>query len=163
MSDAPSDAEVLQALRPPGPLARVFAPRPDAVVVRWLFLRAFGAILLSAFLPLAFEIHGMLGEDGILPARLYLREARALGWSRFWQVPTLLWLHAGDAAMTGLWVLGLCASLAVVLNLWPRLSIAVAALAFLSFVSVADDFAHFQSDGMLLQASVAAFFLAPRG
>jgi hypothetical protein len=33
---------------------------------RWLFLRALGLIFLSAFYSLAFQIHGLIGERGIL-------------------------------------------------------------------------------------------------
>src|SRR6202040_2475092 len=35
---------------------------------RWLFLRALGAIFFSAFYSLAFQIHGVIGTRGILPA-----------------------------------------------------------------------------------------------
>lgn len=155
--------EFVASLRPRGPIAWIFAPQPALLRVRWLFLRGLGAILFSAHLPLAFEIHGMVGTKGILPARELLEEARSLGWARFWDVPTFLWLGAGDGALTALWIVGLLASLAVVLNLWPRASIALAGATFLSFISVANDFAQFQSDGMLLQAVLAGFFFAPRG
>ena len=40
---------------------------------RWLFLRALGLIFFSAFYSLAFQIHGLIGERGILPAGEYLR------------------------------------------------------------------------------------------
>ena len=39
---------------------------------RWIFLRALGLIFFSAFYALAFQIHGLIGERGILPAGLYL-------------------------------------------------------------------------------------------
>src|SRR6266550_3236886 len=47
---------------------------------RWLFLRALGIIFFSAFYSLAFQIHGLIGERGILPADYYLHEvSRSLG------------------------------------------------------------------------------------
>ena len=76
---------------------------------RWLFLRALGLIFLSAFYSLAFQIHGLIGERGILPAGPYLQEVRAaLGGVRgVWFAPTLLWMGAGDRALTALIVAGL--------------------------------------------------------
>jgi hypothetical protein len=43
---------------------------------RWIFLRALGLIFLSAFYSFAFQIHGLVGEHGILPAREYLALVR---------------------------------------------------------------------------------------
>src|SRR5262249_54484003 len=77
---------------PPGP------PRPGAVSWLWarfLFLRALGLVFFSAFYSLAFQIHGLLGPHGILPAGTYLAAvARAFPVARFWYAPTLLWLSA---------------------------------------------------------------------
>src|ERR1700732_5364604 len=56
---------------------------------RWLFLRALGAIFFSAFYSLAFQIHGLIGTRGILPAADYLRSlARAYPGQRFWLAAT---------------------------------------------------------------------------
>ena len=41
---------------------------PDRLIPRWLFLRALGAIYFSAFFSLTFQIRGLIGPDGILPA-----------------------------------------------------------------------------------------------
>ncbi len=49
------------------------------------------------------------------------------------------------------------------LNLWPRAAIAVCLAAFLSFISAAQDFSSYQSDGMLLEAGFLSLFFAPRG
>src|SRR5436309_2672095 len=136
---------------------------------RWLFLRCLGAIFFSAFYSLAFQIHGLIGPRGILPAGAYLRAvARVLpGPSRFWEVPTLLWAGAGvgvgDAALTALVAAGLAASVLLVLNVWPRGAIAVCLALFLSFISAAQDFSSYQSDGMLLEAGFLSLFFAPGG
>ena len=39
---------------------------------RWLFLRALGVIYFSAFYSLLFQIRGLLGPQGLLPAASYL-------------------------------------------------------------------------------------------
>jgi hypothetical protein len=148
---------------------RLFAP--DAATgggvlwPRWIFLRGLGLIFFSAFYSLAFQIHGLIGPRGILPAGEYLREVAPLlpGLSRFYHVPTVLWLGAGDGALSVLVGTGLIASALLTLNLWPRGSIAVCLLLFLSFISAAQDFSSYQSDGMLLEAAFLSLFLAPRG
>jgi hypothetical protein len=137
----------------------------DPRLVRSLFLRGLGLLYVSVFVSLAGRIQGLIGPHGVLPATEYLQALRdqlGLG-ERLWLAPTLLWLGAGDGALTALWVVGLVAALALVVGLWPRGSLAVAALAFLSFIAAAQDFASYQSDGMLLEASALALVLAPPG
>src|SRR3954463_12162765 len=94
---------------------------------RWLFLRALGLIFLSAFYSLAFQIHGLIGERGILPANTYLPQVAAAmpGLERFWYAPTLLWLGPGDRGLTAVIAAGVVCSLLLVANLWPRLSVAL--------------------------------------
>jgi hypothetical protein len=60
------------------------------------------------------------------------------------------------------WV-GIAASVAVIFNLWPRGSLLVCLLCFLSFVAAAQDFSGYQSDGMLLEAGFISLFFAPPG
>src|SRR5712692_5221464 len=131
---------------------------------RWLFLRALGLVFFSAFYSLIFQIRGLIGSDGILPAGEYLRlVAQHVGAGRFWYAPTLLWLGSGPLALRVLCWVGLIASLLLVMNLWPRATLLVCFLAFLSFVSAAQDFSEYQSDGMLLAAGFLALFFAPPG
>jgi len=66
--------------------------------------------------------------------------------------------HAGTLC----WV-GLAASLLLMLNLWPRGMLLTCFVCFLSFVSAAQDFSGYQSDGMLLEAGAIALFFAPKG
>src|SRR5207253_6068904 len=44
----------------------------DRLISRWIFLRALGLIYFSAFLSLVFQIRGLIGPHGILPANDYL-------------------------------------------------------------------------------------------
>jgi uncharacterized membrane protein YphA (DoxX/SURF4 family) len=130
---------------------------------RWLWLRALGCIFLSAFVSLAFRIEGLIGPRGILPAGDYLRAVHnALGWKGYWLAPTLLWLNASRGALEALVIIGGLASLAIIFNLWPRIATAIAMIAFLSFIGAAQDFASYQSDGMLMEGAFLTLFLAPR-
>jgi hypothetical protein len=132
---------------------------------RWLFLRALGLIYFSAFFSLVFQIRGLIGPLGILPAGSYLQAvADALGhWQRIWYAPTLLWWSSGNGMLIALCWAGMAASLLLVLNVWPRCMLVICFVCFLSFVSAAQDFSGYQSDGMLLEAGFIALFFAPPG
>jgi hypothetical protein len=132
---------------------------------RWLFLRALGLIYFSAFFSLIFQVRGLIGPNGILPAQSYLAEVtQALGhWQRIWYAPTLLWFSSGSWMLMAICCVGLVASLFLVIYFWPRLMLAVCFICFLSFVAAAQDFAGYQSDGMLLEAGFISLFFAPAG
>lgn len=137
----------------------------DRFIPRWLFLRALGLIYFSAFFSLVFQIRGLIGPQGILPANEYLHAvARSLGViGRIWFAPTLLWFSAGPHMLITLCWAGMIASLILVANIWPRGMLVICFVCFLSFVSAAQDFSGYQSDGMLLEAGFISLFFAPRG
>src|ERR1700691_4326677 len=137
----------------------------DRLIPRWLLLRALGGIYFSAFFSLIFQIRGLIGPQGILPANEYLQAvAHSFGQGRgLWFAPTLLWLSSGPHMLTALCWVGMIASLLLVINAWPRGMLAVCFVCFLSFVSAAQDFSGYQSDGMLLEAGFISLFFAPPG
>src|ERR1035441_4573325 len=135
----------------------------DRLISRWLFLRALGLIYFSAFLALVFQVRGLIGAHGILPAVELLEDARSAAAMRFWAVPSLLWISSSDHMLMALMWAGLIASVLLVANVWPRGMLVVCLLCFLSFVSAAQDFSGYQSDGMLLEAGLISLFLAPPG
>jgi hypothetical protein len=136
----------------------------DRLIPRWLFLRAMGLIYFSAFFSLIFQIRGLIGPEGILPASDYLQAvAHSFGHARFWFAPTLVWLSSGAQMLVFLCWAGMVASLLLSLNVWPRGTLAICFVCFLSFVSAAGDFSGYQSDGMLLEAGFIALFFAPPG
>jgi uncharacterized membrane protein YphA (DoxX/SURF4 family) len=144
-------------------LQRWFTPSAQYLRARWIWLRALGLIFFSAFYSLLFQIHGLIGPNGVLPARDYLRALREVtGLEAYWLAPTLLWIDAGDRALDVVVWLGLAASVALVVNFFPRIAIAVAGICFLSFIGAAQDFASYQSDGMLLEAALLSLFLGPK-
>ncbi len=149
-------------------LAWTFGPgpetRPGRLWPRWLFLRALAAIYFSAFFSLLFQAQGLVGPRGILPAGQYLQlVARQLGAQGYWFAPTLLWFSASSTMLSVLCWTGLAASLLAFFNVWPRASFAVCWVVFLSFIGGLQDFAAYQSDGMLLEAGFLALFFVPPG
>lgn len=137
----------------------------DRLLPRWLFLRAMGLIYFSAFYSLVFQIRGLIGPQGILPAGDYLQaiSRSAVAHARFWYVPSLLWISSGSPMLMTLCWAGMIASLLLVLNFWPRAMLMICFICFLSFVAAAQDFAGYQSDGMLLGAAFVCLFFAPPG
>jgi lipase maturation factor 1 len=133
-------------------------------VPRWIFLRALAVFYFSAFFSLLFQIEGLIGPRGILQAERFLDAVQGqAGLLRFWYAPTLFWLSSGSHMMMAVTWLGLIASVAALCNLWPRLSFLVCFFCFLAFVTAAQDFSSYQSDGMLLEAGFLALFFTPRG
>ena len=136
----------------------------ERLLPRWILLRALGLIYYSAFFSLIFQIRGLIGPQGILPASEYLQAvAEKFGHAGYWYAPTLLWFSSSAHMLTGICWLGMIASVLLFLNLWPRGMLAICFVCFLSFVSAARDFSAYQSDGMLLEAGFIAMFFAPRG
>src|SRR5256712_12451294 len=137
----------------------------DRLLPRWIFLRALGLIYFSAFFSLVFQSGGLRGRQGILPANDYLEAVgRSVGHlARLWFAPTLLWFSSSSHMLLGLCWMGMFASLLLVLNIWPRAMLVICFACFLSFVSAAQDFSGYQSDGMLLEAGFISLFFAPPG
>jgi lipase maturation factor 1 len=150
-----------------GVLRALMRPHPAGfTVARWWVLRGLGFVFLSAFYSYAFQLHGLIGPYGILPAENYLAAARDQlpAWERYFQVPTLFWwLGASNLSLTCIVMIGTVASLLLMANCVPRWSILVCTVSFLSIISVSSVFASYQSDGMLLEAGLLGWFLAPGG
>src|SRR5271167_297337 len=103
----------------------------DRLIPRWLFLRSLGLIYFSAFYSLVFQIRGLIGPNGILPAEDYLQAvAHSLGHVRFWYAPTLLWFSSGSHMLLGLCWAGIAAAVLLTLNLWPRAALVICFVCF---------------------------------
>ena len=134
------------------------------LIPRWIFLRALALIYFSAFYSLLFQIKGLIGPEGILPAGEFLRAAaEQVGIARYYYVPSLYWISTSSAALMTITWIGLAAAVIAFLNIWPRLCFFICFVCFLSFIAASDVFSSYQSDGMLLEAGFIALFFAPRG
>jgi hypothetical protein len=134
------------------------------LIPRWIFLRALGLIYFSAFFSLIFQIRGLIGPAGILPAGDYLRAvAESTGRARLWYAPTFFWVSSTSHMLMAVCWIGIVASILVVLNMWPRGALFACFVCFLSFVAAAGEFSGYQSDGMLLEAGFISLFFAPHG
>ncbi|HVW77080.1 MAG TPA: lipase maturation factor family protein [Alloacidobacterium sp.] len=160
-----SGASILQRLFNPEPRCESDPLRNSHLIPRWIFLRALGLIYFSAFYSLLLQIRGLIGPNGVLPAQQYLQavDRSFPSFTRFWFAPSLFWLSASNHALLTVTIIGLLASLLVIANVWPRFSLLICFICFLSFVTASNDFSNYQSDGMLLEAGFISLFFAPRG
>src|SRR2546425_5462471 len=144
-------------LPPPPP------PRPTYLLSRWLFLRLLGVIYFIAFVSLALQITGLVGEHGILPARTFLERAHALyGGAAYRLFPTLCWLvGGGDGMLRALCWGGAVLALLVVAGVAQAPALALLWLLYLSTSVVGQTFLWFQWDALLLEAGLLAVFYAP--
>jgi lipase maturation factor 1 len=135
---------------------------PQFRLTRFVFLRLLALVYLAAFVSLGSQVHGLVGEHGLLPAGEFLRAAReARGNEALWLLPTLGWLGAGDTALSILCWGGAAASLLALAGFAQGFLFAVCWAFYLSLVHVGQDFLSFQWDVLLLEAGSIALLLAP--
>ena len=129
-------------------------------LTRFCFQRALGFVYFIAFLIVVNQFHPLLGERGLLPARLFIKRIE------FWETPSLFWLNGSDrfisiiawsslllsvTALTGLSdAFGIWVSSAVWFLLW---------LFYLSFVNIGQTFYSFGWETLLLETGFLAIFL----
>lgn len=128
-----------------------------------LFPRLLALVYLSAFASTALQLPGLVGPSGILPVGEALAAAEAgLGRAAYWQVPTLAWLGASDAALTTTALAGCAVAGLMLLNVLPRLSALAAFGLYLSLFHAGQVFMNFQWDYLLLESGFLAVFLPGR-
>lgn len=132
-----------------------------------LFLRLLGFVYLVAFVSLWSQIEGLVGENGVLPAKDYLASAdryysqQVPPMSPAWNVPTLTWLNSSDGFLNCLCGAGSVLSLFLIFGVLPLPALMLLWLCYLSLFHVGQDFLSFQWDILLLETGVLAIFLPP--
>lgn len=131
-------------------------------LVSALFLRLLAIIYFIAFYTLTFQITGLAGEDGILPLSPWLDYLlNEQGWGAYLYFPMLFWIDQSDQFLQIVAWSGCFFSILLFLNLWPRISLALLFITYLSLVQAGQTFMNFQWDGLLLEAGFLAIFLRP--
>ena len=138
---------------------REFDPSTESgPAVARLFLRLLAAIFCIAWASLGWQLDVLVGHRGLLPAAPFFDAMRQQGASP-WQVPTVFWLDASDAALhAGVWS-GLALGLAALFGLAPRACLGLNTLLYLSYATAAGSFLSFQWDNLLLECGALAVFL----
>ena len=136
--------------------------RPNFSASTAIFLRALAAIYFIAFASLWWQLNGLIGPDGILPAQPYLDAVgRQLGLLRFWYLPTLSWFFGAGSFLHLLCAGGLLLAGALWLRLAQPLCLLLLWLFYLSLCSAGQVFLGYQWDGLLLETGLLAIFVAP--
>lgn len=139
-----------------------YTQTPTWFLTRRLFHFLLGLVYLLAFLSLWTQIEGLIGQEGISPVGRHLKdEAEYWGEERFWKVPTIFWLYAGDGFLQITCLLGAAASLLVMVNRLVGWALLLAWAIYLSIFHVAQPFLGFQWDTLLLETGFLAIFFAP--
>jgi len=131
----------------------------------WFLARLTGLSYFFALLSLYFQIPGLIGTDGILPAEAMISE----GWKAFgpgapWMIPSLAWLFgATNSSLHLIALAGLLFSALLTFGLFRPVSAALSWLCWLSFVNVGQDFLSFQWDTLLLEVGFLVIFLEKPG
>jgi lipase maturation factor 1 len=136
--------------------------KPSYFFSRWFFLKVLALAYLAAFGSLWFQVNGLIGTEGILPAGFFLKAVQAqVGPGAFWDAPSLCWINSGNGFLQFLCGAGVALSVLLFLGFAPVLCLALLWVFYLSLVSVGQDFLSFQWDNLLLEAGLLAVFAAP--
>ncbi len=137
---------------------------PPDLWMRWLVLRAVGLVYIVVFAGIVVEGQAILGPAGLVPAAGLFRELASIPpLEAFFKAPTLFWLNSSAPMITALAWVGVLAAVALVLNLWPRMALAVCWLAFVSFVVAWGEFTPAQVDNLMLETGLLCIPFAPAG
>jgi len=126
----------------------------------WLFLRLLAVVYLAAFGSFTWQAAGLIGEQGILPAREFLAAVGgSYGFERYPLLPTLLWLDASTGSILAVGLAGCGLSLLLVVDRYTRLVLPCLYLLYLSLLHVAQRFMAYQWDILLLECGFLAMLL----
>jgi predicted DCC family thiol-disulfide oxidoreductase YuxK len=129
-------------------------------LVTWVFLRLLALVYFAAFASLAAQVTGLVGSEGVLPVGDYLRhEHAASGLSALWHIPTLFWLNSSDAALQTVCWAGMVSAVALLFGIFPRASLVLCYVLYLSLVYAGQRFLEYQWDMLLLESGFLAIFL----
>ena len=140
---------------------------PSHVLLRSIFLRLLGVIYLFAFASLWVQISGLLGSNGILPAKLTMAVAEQqaaaahVGLDRFHFVPTLCWFNSSDSFLQIQCGAGVLLGAFLVFGVAPAPCLFLLWLLYLSLTTIGREFLGFQWDNLLLETGFLAIFFAP--
>jgi hypothetical protein len=129
---------------------------------RWIYLRSLGLIHFVAYLSLSVQILMLNGENGILPiAGMLERLNDVYGADAYGIVPTIFWFNSSDPFILGVCIFGIVLSILVTLGILTGPSLILLAALYSSLDNASGEFMAFQSDGLIIEATVLALFVVP--
>ncbi len=138
--------------------------RPTYWLTRFLILRLLGLVYAVAFLVAIHQIIPLIGEHGLLPVGIFLKNATDVFGSRtagFFRIPSIFWFgHSDSDLLTAAWT-GFLLSCVVVSGFANAPLLAVLWFLYMSFVHVGQDWYGYGWEIQLLETGFLAIFLCP--
>ncbi|MYE82732.1 MAG: DUF393 domain-containing protein [Gammaproteobacteria bacterium] len=135
--------------------------RAEFAVTADVLVRGIALCGLAAFVSLWWQIDGLGGPGGVLPAEGYLEAVRdARGAERYWLLPTVFWVDASGLALHVVCAVGTAATLVALAGRWRCVAALVAYTCYLSLLGVGQVFLSYQWDILLIECFVVAAVLA---
>ncbi|MBX2803759.1 MAG: lipase maturation factor family protein [Myxococcales bacterium] len=129
--------------------------------LRAIYVRAIAFVHLIAVGSLWWQIHALVGTDGILPLDHLFASARQLGPDAWTRLPTVLWLMPADGGLNLVCLASCAMALALIFGARREGPLLLGlAGAYLSLSTVGQVFLQYQWDTLLVEATVAASFVA---
>ena len=123
-------------------------------ITRFFLLRGLGFIYAIGFLVLINQFRPLFGEQGLLPASVFLeRLLLHFGsvFSGFWNLPSLFWVSSSDLVMMIFVISGLILSILVMFGLTNAIAQFLLWMTYMSFVHVGQVFYGFGWESILLE------------
>lgn len=127
----------------------------DYAIVTLLFRGLLGVTYMSVFLSLLFQVKELITSKGVLPIATIL----ANNPQSIWSFPTLHVIASSDIAIYLFLFIGLLFAALFTLGVYPRTSLAISMIVYLSYVTSGLNFFYFQWDNLLLEVSFLALCL----
>jgi len=124
-----------------------------------LFYRGLGFVFCLAFLSLFVQLDGLFLSNGLLPIQSFIASVSQK--LTFLKLPSLFLLNSSDLFLKGSVLLGVIASITLMLGYFPLMLTALLWILYLSFVNTGQLFLSYQWDVLLLEVSFLSLFLYP--
>jgi len=130
------------------------------IIARY-FPRLVGLIYFFAFFPFLFQITGLVGEKGIMPASIFLKWIKQRFKKRAYYIaPTLFWINASDKALVFVVAVGVVFSILLIAGFLPPVMLFCLYVLYLSIISVGQDFLSFGWEVFLQEIALNTFLLS---
>ncbi len=135
--------------------------RPGYAVAADVFLRVLAVVYFSAFLSFWWQLNGLVGPGGILPAQAWLDAVAQQTPGAWWRLPTLCWIFGAGIFLHLLCGGGLLLSALLFLRRAQAPCLLLLWLGYLSLCGAGQVFLGYQWDNLLLETGLLAVLLAP--
>jgi lipase maturation factor 1 len=133
----------------------------DYTIIASFFPRLLGILYLFVFGGLIFQIKGLVGENGILPAKKYFELIHLrLGKKGYYPYPSIFWLNSSNPALFGGMAVGIILSIFLILGFVPWIILPLLYILHLSTITAGQDFLGFGWESLLLEITVQGFLLS---